>query len=206
MNAEIDISGVELTTPRLLLRPWRESDLNDFFTYARVDGVGQMAGWNPHKSIDESREILNGFIEHKKTFALEYNGHAVGSLGIEKYPEDRFPELAEKRCRELGFVLAKDCWGQGLMPEAVTEVCRYLFEDVGLDVILCGHFLRNERSARVQQKCGFVPYSLGTYETHYGTVEDTRTTILTKERWAELQKEKDQGRSPAERKPQSLYD
>ncbi|MBR5986232.1 MAG: GNAT family N-acetyltransferase [Clostridia bacterium] len=187
MNAEIDISNVELKTPRLLLRPWRESDLIDFFAYASVDGVGQMAGWNPHKSIDESREILGSFIEHKKTFALEYDGRAVGSLGIEKYPEDRFPELADKRCRELGFVLAKDCWGQGLMPEAVKEACRYLFEDVGLDVILCAHFLRNERSARVQQKCGFVPYALGTYRTHYGTVEDDRTNILTKERWTELQ-------------------
>ena len=48
MNAEIDISNVELKTPRLLLRPWRESDLNDFFAYASVEGVGQMAGWNPH--------------------------------------------------------------------------------------------------------------------------------------------------------------
>ena len=190
MNADIDISGVELHTPRLLLRPWRESDLNDFFAYASVDGVGQMAGWNPHKSLDESREILGRFIEHKKTFALEFGGRVVGSLGIEKYPEERFPELADKRCRELGFVLAKDCWGQGLMPEAVREVCRYLFEDVGLDVILCAHFLRNERSARVQQKCGFVPYALGTYETYYGTVEDDRTNILTKEHWAGIQKDK----------------
>ncbi|MBR7041004.1 MAG: GNAT family N-acetyltransferase [Clostridia bacterium] len=200
MNAEIDISNVELKTPRLLLRPWRESDLNDFFAYARVDGVGQMAGWNPHKSIEESRGILDSFIEHKKTFALEYNGRAVGSLGIEKYSEDRFPELAEKRCRELGFVLAKDCWGQGLMPEAVKEVCRYLFEDVRLDAILCAHFLRNERSARVQQKCGFVFYAAGTFLTHYGTLEDDRTNILTKERWSELQKGNDQDFSTAANK------
>ena len=186
MNADIDISNVELRTPRLLLRPWLESDLSDFFAYASVDGVGQMAGWNPHKSIEESREILNMFIAGKKIFALELDGRAVGSLGIEKYKEDQFPELKSKRCLELGFVLAKDCWGQGLMPEAVREVCRYLFEEVGLDVILCGYFLRNTRSARAQAKCGFVPYARGTYNTHYGTVEDEQTNILTKERWESL--------------------
>ena len=48
MNQEIDITGVVLHTPRLTLRPWREEDLEDFYAYARVDGVGQMAGWLPH--------------------------------------------------------------------------------------------------------------------------------------------------------------
>ena len=51
MNKQIDITGVVLMTERLTLRPWRESDLNDFYEYASVAGVGQMAGWNPHKSI-----------------------------------------------------------------------------------------------------------------------------------------------------------
>ena len=42
-------------------------------------------------------------------------------------------------------MLSKDYWGQGIMPEAVKRVIRYLFEDVGLDAIFCGHFLRNGR-------------------------------------------------------------
>ena len=55
MNAEIDVSQVVLKTERLTLRPWKESDLDDFYEYARVDGVGQMAGWLPHKDREESR-------------------------------------------------------------------------------------------------------------------------------------------------------
>lgn len=55
MNIPIDITQVTLKTDRLLLRPWRMSDLEDFYEYARVDGVGQMAGWAPHESIDISR-------------------------------------------------------------------------------------------------------------------------------------------------------
>ena len=44
MNAQIDISGIVLHTERLILRPWRQEDLEDFYEYAKVDGVGQLAG------------------------------------------------------------------------------------------------------------------------------------------------------------------
>ena len=63
MNAVIDISGVILHTERLVLRPWQQEDLNDFYAYASVDGVGQMAGWKPHENKEESQQILNSFIE-----------------------------------------------------------------------------------------------------------------------------------------------
>ena len=186
MNAEIDISQVVLKTERLTLRPWRQSDLEDFYAYASVDGVGQMAGWKPHESREESRRILDRFIEGKKTFALEYHGSVIGSLGIEKYDEEKFPELRDKRCRAIGYVLAREYWGQGLMPEAVKEVIRYLFDEVGLEVILCAHFLSNRQSGRVQEKCGFRHYAYGTYETHFGTVEDDETNILTREDWQKI--------------------
>lgn len=67
MNKNIDISNVTLRTERLLLRPWRESDSDDFFEYASVDGVGQMAGWLPHKSKEESLHIMNMFIAEKSS-------------------------------------------------------------------------------------------------------------------------------------------
>lgn len=50
MNILADISGVKLETERLILREWKESDLDDFYEYASVDGVGQMAGWQPHET------------------------------------------------------------------------------------------------------------------------------------------------------------
>lgn len=183
MNIKIDISRVTLKTERLTLRAWRLSDLDDFYEYAKVDGVGQMAGWIPHKDRDESLTILTRFIEGKKTFAIEYDGKAIGSLGVEEYKEENHPELADKKCREIGFVLSKDYWGRGLMPEAVREVVRYLFEDVGLDAILCGHFAWNRQSARAQEKCGFRFYRTGKYETRYGTVEDEVENILIREEW-----------------------
>ena len=126
MNPEVDISNVVLKTSRLLIRPWRESDLDDFYAYASVDGVGQMAGWKPHENKEESKMILDMFISHKKTFAIEYQGKVIGSVGIEKYNEAHFPEFENEKCREIGYVLSKDYWGQGLIPEAVKEENTFL--------------------------------------------------------------------------------
>lgn len=40
-----------IETPRLLLRPFRESDAADVFRYARDPAVGPVAGWSPHQSV-----------------------------------------------------------------------------------------------------------------------------------------------------------
>jgi len=180
MNVAIDISGTVLHTQRLTLRPWRQEDLLDFYEYASVDGVGQMAGWLPHASMEESRMILDMFIREKKTFAIVHEGKVIGSLGVEEYEEDKLPEFAEKRGRELGFVLAKPYWGQGLMPEAVKAVIRYLLDEMGLDFLVCCHFTDNDQSRRVQEKCGFRHCKLIQSETRYGIVKDAWMSVLEK--------------------------
>ena len=178
MNTPIDITGVVLTTDRLTLRPWRESDLADFYEYASVDGVGQMAGWVPHRNLEESKAILSRFIAGKHVFALECNGKVIGSLGIENYNEADYPEMAHLQGREIGYVLSKAYWGQGLMPEAVQAVIRYLFDTVGLDFILVGHFDHNSRSRRVIEKCGFRYLKTTKFQTRFNTVETALDYIL----------------------------
>ena len=57
MNEKIDISSKVIETERLLLRPFIESDLEDFYTYASVPGVGERAGWPHHETIETSKQI-----------------------------------------------------------------------------------------------------------------------------------------------------
>ena len=178
MNKPIDISRVALKTKRLTLRPWRLSDLQDFYEYASVDGVGQMAGWNPHQNIEESKKILEMFIRDKKTLALEYQGKVIGSIGIEEYEEENYPELDSLQGREIGYVLSKAYWGNGLMPEAVRAVVSYLFDTVELDFILVGHFEWNMQSRRVIEKCGFEKVKTTKYKTQYDTIETSEQYIL----------------------------
>ena len=156
MNAAIDISSVRLTTARLILRPFEEKDLTDFNEYARVDGVGQMAGWLPHQSMEESAAILSMFIAEKKTLALESreDRKVIGSLGLEPcYPATGLDERLQGR--EIGYVLSRDHWGRGLMPEAVKAAMAYCFYGAGCDYLTIAHFDFNTQSRRVIEKCGF---------------------------------------------------
>ena len=178
MNKPIDITHVVLSTPRLTLRPFRESDLQDLYEYARVDGVGQMAGWLPHKDTDESRRILEMFMGEKKTFALEYRGKVIGSLGVDLYNEKDYPEFSALQGREIGYVLSKAYWGQGLMPEAVNAVTEYLFETENLDFLICGHFERNQQSRRVIEKCGFRYSRMVRFYTEYNTEDLSMEYVL----------------------------
>ncbi len=180
MLGEFDITGIIIETDRLILREWKESDVNDFYEYARVDGVGQMAGWQPHESIEKSSEILSHFISEKKTFALEYkeSGKVIGSLGIEFTDLPSLRNHTTLKGRELGYVLSKDYWGKGLMTEACKAVIDWAFHNTDWDFITCGHFVHNDRSRRVIEKCGFTFVDEIDYKTRMGHIERSRDYVL----------------------------
>ena len=181
MNANVDVTNVVLRTKRLILRPFNEDDLEDLFEYASVEGVGERAGWKHHENIAETTQILEMFIKEKKTFAvvLKENNKVIGSIGIEKYGrEESLSEFFDYKGREIGFVLSKDYWGQGLMPEALKGVIEYCFNELDYDFLLCGHFDFNTQSARVQEKLGFIPYRRLLFETRIDTQEKGILSLL----------------------------
>ena len=148
--------------------------MDDLFEYASVPGVGEMAGWPHHPNIEESKYRVNKFINEKHTFAIvcKENNKVIGSLGIEKYGlEDKLSEFFDYQGREIGYVLSKDYWGKGLMPEAVNLVKDYLFNVLNYDFLLCGHYDKNNQSKRVQEKCGFIAYRKLVFETALGNKE-----------------------------------
>jgi ribosomal-protein-alanine N-acetyltransferase len=178
MNAKIDVTNIRIETPRLILRPWEKVDLQDLFEYASVPGVGEMAGWTHHESMEESDGILDMFIAEKKTFAVicKDNNKVIGSLGIENVKEE--PEISHELFgREIGYVLSKDYWGKGLMAEAVKAVIEYCFTILRYDYLTCAHFVQNNQSRRVIEKSGFHYLKDVKHETRYGTVEDTKLYI-----------------------------
>ena len=181
MNAFIDITNLRLESERLVLRRWELSDLDDFYEYASVPGVGEMAGWHHHENKEKSLSILKHFIEGKHVLAIVYkeNNKAIGSLGIEEYGlEDQLTEFSNLKGREIGYVLSKDYWGRGLMPEAVKTVIDYCFNTLDYDFLLCGHYDKNKQSKRAQEKCGFVPYRHLVFDTRMGTKEPGVLSLL----------------------------
>lgn len=181
MNANFYLNGLTIETERLILRPWKQTDLDDFFEYASVDGVGEMAGWKHHENKEKSQSILDLFINDDRTFAivLKDNNKVIGSLGVEKYGMEKvLSEFFDYQGREIGFVLSKDYWGKGLMPEAVKAVIDYLFNVANLDFLTCGYYEFNNQSKKVQEKCGFKPYRKLMMETRLGTKEQGILNLL----------------------------
>ena len=140
-----------------------------------------MAGWKHHETIEKTQEILDMFIKEDKTFAIVFkkNNRVIGSLGVEKYGlEEKLTEFKSYYGREIGYVLSKDYWGKGIMPEAVGAVINYLFNNLNLDFLTCGYYDFNNQSKRVQEKCGFKPYRKLVMDTRLGTKESGVLNLL----------------------------
>ena len=182
MNAQIDISNVILETDRLILRAWEITDLDDFFEYASVEGVGEKAGWEHHKSKDKSLEILKMFIEEKKVFAivLKENQKVIGSIGIEELSEELDKDLDNLLGRELGYVLNKDYWNKGIMKEAVSKVVDYCFNTLKLNFLMASYFNYNIASKRVLENLNFKFYKDIIIETRYNNIKEKSTLMLLK--------------------------
>ncbi len=147
---------VPLETPRLVLRRFSQEDLKDFFSYACHPQVGPCAGWKPHFSISESRQILKSFIERDEVWAitLKSTGALIGSIGLHK---DDGRGVSVKRVRSMGYALSAAHWGNGYATEAARRVLRYVFSEMENppEMISICHKDFNTRSRRVINKCGF---------------------------------------------------
>lgn len=143
-----------LTTERLILRPWREEDAPALYEYAKDPRVGPITGWPVHTSVEDSLRVIRGPLSDEGTLAVtikELGDSPVGSVGIME-PRDVGDKAAD---REIGYWIGVPFWGRGYIPEAVRELMRYCFEELGCQNVWCGHYEGNEKSKRVIEKCGF---------------------------------------------------
>jgi RimJ/RimL family protein N-acetyltransferase len=177
---------MQLKTRRLILRPWRVSDAESLYTYARDPRVGPIAGWPPHTSVEDSRQIIRNVLSAEETYAVTLKSEGdrpVGSVGLMRCAASNLP-LREKE-GEIGYWIGVPYWGRGLIPEATEELIRHAFEDLGLETLWCGYFDGNEKSKRAQSKCGFT-YHHTVPNTPWPLMGDIRTehiTRLTKDHW-----------------------
>lgn len=185
MNVEIDVSGVILEGDRVRLRSFREDDLEDFYLYAKTPGLGESAGWFHHESIEDSKKILDKFIENKNILAIEKDGQVIGSIGIHPYDVEFFEDLKDKRAVEIGFVLSEDFHRQHLMTESLELVLDYLFNDLNLDAVVGGHFRGNFKSKNIHKKFNYKYFSSHLVKTNMKTMEVTHEYILSRKDYDE---------------------
>lgn len=174
-----------LETKRLILRPWKEEDAEDLFKYASHPDVGPIAGWPIHKSVQDSLDVIKYVFSKPYTYAvvLKDTNRPVGSIGL-VIGQDSNIKLPDDE-GEIGFWIGVPYWGQGLIPESTKELIRFAFEKLKLKKLWCGYFNGNNKSLRVQEKCGFK--YVATRENFpcaiKGLLREAHLTCLTKEQW-----------------------
>ena len=157
-----------METERLILRRWTEDDAESLYKYAQNPAIGPIAGWPPHTSIENSREVIRDIFSAPETYAvvLKETNEPIGSVGI-MFSDGLHSAEMEEGDAEIGYWIGVPFWGQGLIPEAVNR-----------------HYDGNIKSRRVMDKCGFKFHH--TEEGKTSPLGDIRTehfTLLTKEEW-----------------------
>ena len=144
-----------LETKRLILRPWCESDAEALFKFASDPDVGPRAGWPPHKSVDESLEIIKTVFSGEGMWAVELRdtSEAIGCVGYLPASDSNLD--IEKDHAEVGYWIAKPYWNKGICTEALRAIVDYCFNIKGFTVLWGDYFPENPASGRVMEKCGF---------------------------------------------------
>lgn len=137
------------------IRKWKISDAKDLamalsnkkiqdnlrdglpYPYTEQDGMSYISAM---LSADENETFA---------FAIIVDGKAVGSIGVFRQGN------IHRQTAELGYYIAEEYWGKGIMTEAVIQICEYVFEKSDIIRIYAEPFAYNAASCRVLEKAGF---------------------------------------------------
>ena len=155
ISATLSGQSTILTTDRLILRRWRESDRNPF---ARMNADSRvMEFFAKRLSQKESDSLVDKIEAHFAQHGfglcaaeLRQDGTFIGFIGM------CFPDFKAPFGVELGWRLDADYWGRGLATEGARAVADRAFETFGLDELVATTTLRNTRSRRVMEKLGML--------------------------------------------------
>lgn len=157
-----------IETKRLILRPLKASDAEAVFEgWANDSEVSHFMRWNRHQNVEETREWLEGEEAAAPRndlfnwgFALKDGERLIGSGGL-VYSESL-------KMYELGYNLAKDCWGCGYGTEAAGAIVEFARDMLKVKEIYATHAIENAASARILQKLGFTFKREGIYSSFDG--------------------------------------
>ena len=170
---KIGIQSIE--TKHLLLRPFVESDYQVMYDNwaSRPDNLLHVT-WDAHESPEVTQQSIARWVENYQNMDFykwaiclnEKPEQVIGDISVVDRDE------AVNAC-EVGYILSKDYWGQGLMTEALKAVLIYLLQDAGFNRVTAKFVTANPASGRVMAKAG-MSYE-GTFRQaafHKGEVKD----------------------------------
>ena len=144
-----------LQTERLLLRRFGIEDAEEFYRNVTSDSkVNKFLTWSLHKSVEETRELIIDWVERYENperycwaIVLKENDQLIGTIAA--------PTVKNRtETVEVTYCIGSAWWGLGIVTEALSEVIRYLFEEILVNRIEAGYDIKNPASGRVLEKVG----------------------------------------------------
>ena len=143
-----------LKTKRLLLRPLNSNDAESMFQNWTFDErVAKYCRWYPHKSIDETKQLLKMYLEQAKEgfdyrwgIELQETNELIGCIDVVDLWDNNKTAI-------IGYVLSHKYWNNGIATETLSAIITKLFDD-GIETIKAEHHIDNIASGRVMEKCG----------------------------------------------------
>ncbi len=145
---------MELYTERLILRPWKSTDAESLFEYAKDPMIGATAGWPAHTDVEMSRAVIASTLSDPETYAvcLKEDGKAIGSFSLRFKKDTDLTDRDDEA--EMGAWIGREFWNKGYITEAGREVLRHGFEDLKLNRIWARYYDGNDKSGHVLESYG----------------------------------------------------
>ncbi len=183
------MSDTVLETERLVLRRWRDGDLDEWLRHLNTPAVRAHLG-----GVDTAEKVTEKFARQKSAWDVDgfsflaverrADGQFLGACGIgEIRTECAPPEL--RGSVEIGWQFRADCWGQGYATEAAQAALRMAFERFGMPIVYSQTSEDNRSSWRLMERLGMERAERLDYvDPDYPPEENpTKVYRLTREAW-----------------------
>ncbi len=105
--------------------------------------------YSEQDGIDYISSMLSANEDETFAFAITLDNKVIGSIGVFRQ------QNIHRQTAELGYYIAEEYWGKGIMTEAVKQICEYVFKHSDILRIYAEPFAYNIGSCRVLEKAGF---------------------------------------------------
>ena len=137
------------------IRRWELSDARDLATALSNKKIqDNLRDGLPYPYTEkDGKEFISTMLAANENdtfaFAITVNGKVIGSIGAFRQTN------IHNKTAELGYYIAEEYWGKGIMTEAVKQLCDYVFSHTDIIRIYAEPFAYNIGSCRVLEKAGF---------------------------------------------------
>jgi len=173
-----------LETDRLFLRQLNIDHSENWFKNLSDDEVAVLIGMEPLENVEESRSIINSYIDRYKkkngmawAIILKEDEHFIGTCSYEKID-------GHNLSGEIGYDLMKKYWGHGFMTEALSAIIEYGFESLRLNRIEAHTAAINLASRNLLKRLGFFEEGIFRESSFFrGEFRDDCQYSLLKREW-----------------------